>query len=111
MPTGFPMETGEFHIADQEIIAVTASYGLNEHVSFWAGLSIPGFLFSARYILSPVDNFALSVGSFAGLSWMENLQAGALLPYLLASWGEPDNNVRIGGSPVITYGQIEKPTF
>lgn len=103
MPTGFPMETGEFHVADQEIIAVTVSYGLNDHVSFWAGLSVPGFLLSARYILSPAERFAISVGSFAGLSWIEDLQAGAILPYLIASWGEPDNNVTIGGSPVMTF--------
>jgi len=33
IPTGFPMEKGEFHIADQEISAVTMSYGVSEHIS------------------------------------------------------------------------------
>ena len=111
MPTGFPMEPGEFHVADQEIIAVTVSYGLNDQVSFWGGLSIPGFLLSARYILSPADRFAVSIGSFAGLSWMEDLKAGAVLPYCIASWGEPNNNVTIGGSPIMTFDYTRDKPF
>ncbi|MBN1685050.1 MAG: hypothetical protein JW852_00265 [Spirochaetales bacterium] len=111
MPTGFPMETGEFHVADQEIIAVTVSYGLNEHASFWAGLSIPGFLVSARYIFSPSDSFALSVGSFAGLSWMENLKTGVILPYLIGSWGEPNNNITVGASPIVTFDYTRATPF
>ena len=61
MPTGFPMETGEFHVADQEIAAVTMSYGLNEHVSFWSGISIPGFVLNARLIASLVPTVAVSL--------------------------------------------------
>lgn len=103
MPTGFPMETGEFHVADQEIIAVTVSYGLNEHASLWAGVSIPGLVLSARYIMTPTDRFALSVGSFAGLVWTVVPPTGAVLPYVVASWGEPNSNFTLGLSPIITF--------
>ena len=96
MPTGFPMETGEFHVADQEIIAVTVSYGLNEHASFWAGVTIPGFVLSGRFMFAPTDRFAFSVGSFAGLLWMEIPPLGAILPYVVASWGAPNNNFTLG---------------
>ena len=111
MPTGFPMDTGEFHVADQEIIAVTMSYGLNEHASFWAGVSIPGFVFSGRYILSPAERFAISIGSFAGLAWLERPLTGAVLPYLIASWGEPNNNVTAAVSPIMTFGFEESVPF
>ena len=111
MPTGFPMDTGEFHVADQEIIAVTMSYGLNEHASFWAGVSVPGFVFSGRYILSPAERFALSIGSFAGLAWLERPVTGALLPYLIASWGEPNNNFTAAVSPIVTFGFSKNTPF
>ena len=104
IPTGFPMEPGEFHVADQEIAAVTMSYGLNEHVSFWSGISIPGLLLNVRYIASFTQNLAVSFGSFAGFSWVEtdgDSLPGVVIPYTIGSWGDPNNNVTIGGGPLI----------
>jgi hypothetical protein len=106
MPTGFPMEPGEFHVADQEIAAVTMSYGLSEHISFWSGISIPGFLMNARYTASFTPTFAVSFGSFAGLSWIGNedgSHTAGIIPYCIASWGEPNNNITVGGGPLIVY--------
>lgn len=103
MPTGFAMEPGEFHVANQEIAAFTMSYGLNEHFSFWSGISVPGFLLNARYIASPTPNFAVSFGSFIGLSWFDNFSYGGIIPYCIASWGEPNNNITLGAAPFILY--------
>jgi hypothetical protein len=111
MPTGFPMETGEFHVADQEIIAVTVSYGLSEHVSFWSGVSIPGFVFSGRYTVAPTDRFSLSLGSFAGVLWMEVPLSAAILPYAVASWGEPNNNFTLAVSPIMTLDFNRESVF
>ncbi|HAK46490.1 MAG TPA: hypothetical protein DCO79_11310 [Spirochaeta sp.] len=77
MPTGFPMETGEFHIADQEIAAVTMSYGVNQNFSLWGGISIPGAIVSARFITDIGEKSALSVGTFAGMSWIEFMGLGS----------------------------------
>ncbi len=101
IPTGFPMEPGEFHIADQEVAAVTMSYGVNENFSVWGGISIPGALVSARYIWKTGDNAALSVGSFAGLSWIDF--TGLLIPYSVFSIGAPENNFTIGSGAVFTF--------
>lgn len=98
-PTGFAMEPGEVHITDTELLFVTASYGLNDYVSFWGGICPLGALASARGILPIGDSFALSAGAFVGLEWLAILGepvAGLLLPYLLASWGEPENNLTVG---------------
>lgn len=103
MPTGFPMETGEFHIADQEIAAVTMSYGVNQHFSLWGGISIPGALVSARFITDLGEKAALSIGSFAGLSWIEF--TGILIPYAILSTGTPDNNFTIGGGTVLGFDE------
>jgi len=101
MPTGFPMEKGEFHVANQELVIVTMSYGLNEHISFWSGISIPGIMFNARFTASFTPSFAVSFGSFAGFSWITEFAGGALIPYSIASWGEPNNNITLGGGPLI----------
>lgn len=110
MPTGFAMEPGELHVADQEIAAVTVSYGLNEHISFWAGISIPGFLVNARYIANFTPRFSVSFGSFAGLSWTEDLSVGAIIPYSIASLGEPNNNFTFGGGPLILFDREASET-
>ena len=102
MPTGFAMEPGEFHIADQELAVVTASYGLSDHVSFWAGISPLAAVFSGRFIATIAETFAVSVGSFAGLEWVgitSSAFSGMVLPYGLVSYGKSNNNVTIGGGP------------
>ncbi len=101
MPTGFPMETGEFHIADQEIAAVTMSYGVNRNFSLWGGISIPGAIVSARFIMGLGKQAALSLGSFAGLSWIEF--AGLFIPYLVFSAGTPENNFTAGAGGLFTF--------
>lgn len=101
MPTGFPMETGEFHIADQEIAAVTMSYGVNQNFSLWGGISIPGALVSARFITEIGEKAAISLGSFAGLSWIEF--TGLLIPYTIFSAGSPENNFTIGGGAAFSF--------
>ncbi len=101
MPTGFAMETGEFHIADQEIAAVTMSYGVNPHFSLWGGISIPGAIVSGRYIQPLGTKAALSIGSFAGLSWIEF--TGLLIPYTVLSIGAPENNFTVGAGGLITF--------
>lgn len=101
MPTGFPMEPGEFHIADQEIAAVTMSYGINQHFSLWGGISIPGALVSARFITQLGEKAAISIGSFAGLSWIEF--TGLLIPYTIISTGSPENNFTVGGGAAFSF--------
>jgi hypothetical protein len=101
VPTGFAMEPGELHISDTELAFVTASYGLNDHVSLWAGISPLGAIASARGIVKLGDSIAASAGMFAGIEWQGMLGdqvGGLLLPYLLVSWGEPENNLTLGGS-------------
>ena len=105
IPTGFPMETGEFHITDQEIALITASYGLNQHVAFWGGISPLGALLNARFILTLGRSLAVSAGSFAGIEWVgvtDGPVSGLLLPYVLTSWGEPNNNITAGGAFAFT---------
>jgi hypothetical protein len=105
-PTGFAMEPGELHVTDTELIVVTASYGLNDHLSFWAGVSPLGAVASARGILTFGDTFALSAGAFVGLEWLLGLTGqpvtGLLLPFVLASWGEPENNATAGCAWALT---------
>jgi hypothetical protein len=101
IPTGFAMEPGELHITDTELVFVTASYGLNDYVSFWGGISPLGALASARGILSLGRSVAVSAGAFAALEWLSMLGkpvASLILPYLLMSWGEPENNLTLGAS-------------
>jgi len=110
MPTGFAMAPGELHISDTELAFVTASYGLGNHVSLWAGISPLGAIASARGILKLGDSVVASAGMFAGIEWQGMLgdQVGGLfLPYLLGSWGEPDNNITIGGSWAVSTSSSE----
>ena len=101
MPTGFPMEPGEFHIADQEIAAVTMSYGVSENFSLWGGISIPGALVSARYTWPLGDKAAFSAGTFAGISWIEFV--GLMIPYTIFSVGTPEDNFTVGTGAVVTF--------
>ena len=101
IPTGFPMETGEFHVSDQEIAAVTMSYGLSDHVSIWGGISMPGALISARYTFNLSNKQALSVGSFAGASWIDFMVV--FLPYTVYSLGRPEHNFTAAAGAVIGY--------
>ncbi len=105
-PTAFAMEPGELHITDTELLFVTGSYGLSDRVSLWAGLSPLGAVASARGILAVGDSLALSAGAFAGLEWMLEITdqpvTGVILPYVLGSWGEPENNLTIGGAWALT---------
>lgn len=101
IPTGFAMEPGELHISDTELLFVTASYGLDDHVSFWAGISPLGAIASARAILPLNASMSASIGLFTGIEWLSTLgePIGFLfLPYLLVSWGEPENNFTFGAS-------------
>ncbi len=98
MPTGFGMEAGALHVTSQEIVAVTASYGLAERFSLWGGISIPGALASLRYAAPLGDSAALSLGAFAGATWIEPV--GVLLPYAICSLGRPNRNFTLGfGAP------------
>ena len=103
MPTGFPMDRGEFQIADQEIVAVTGSYGINEWLSVWGGVSIPGALFSLRGSLAIGERVGVSVGSFVGASWFDLDLGPLVLPYALASVGENNNNVTVGSGFAMTF--------
>ena len=100
MPTGFGMEPGELHIAVQELVVVTASYGVSSHFSLWGGISIPGALVNARFSFPLGGAAALSVGSFAGLSWFDFL--GIAMPYAIVSFGSPARNLTLGAAmPVV----------
>ncbi|MCK4543545.1 MAG: hypothetical protein KAU17_15045 [Spirochaetales bacterium] len=113
-PTGFPMEPGELHITDQEIIVVTSSYGLNKNVSFWGGISPMGLVISARFVAMFTESLGFSVGSFAGVEWIGEFEesesspivSGLLMPYTLLSWGEPNNNITTGGAVVFRFNRI-----
>ncbi|MBN1837867.1 MAG: hypothetical protein JW820_18565, partial [Spirochaetales bacterium] len=96
-------------VTDTELVVVTASYGLNEYVSFWGGISPVGALASARGILPLGDRLAVSAGAFIGLEWLSILGdpvAGLLLPYVLASWGEPENNLTVGSAWAVTVDGV-----
>ena len=95
MPTGFGMEKGELHVASQEIVAVTASYGVSEHFSLWLGTSIPGALVSLRWSSMLGPRSALSLGTFLGLGWLDTI--GIALPYAIASVGHQNRNLSLGG--------------
>ena len=107
MPTAFAMEPGEFHVTDQELIVVSSSYGLTENITFWGGISFPGALLSARFTSNFGDSLALSAGSFAGTQWIGPTSmgfSGILMPYVLSSWGEPDNNLTLGAGVPFAFG-------
>jgi hypothetical protein len=113
IPTGFGMDKGEFHIADLEIVSVTASYGISESFSVWAGVSIPGVLVNARFSFSLANGFiGASVGSFAGISWMSFAEGGGLvIPYLLASFGTENQNLTVGAGTVFSFGAADPSGF
>ena len=114
IPTAFAMEPGEFHVTNQEGIVVTSSYGLSENVILWGGFSIPAALLSARFSYPFEDSFAFSVGSFAGINWFGPSSSGLtglLIPYTFFSWGEPDNNLTVGGGVPFAFSSssIDNP--
>lgn len=103
MPTGFPLERGEFHVASQEIIAVTGSYGINDWLSVWAGVSLPGALFSLRASFMPTPSMGVSAGSFVGASWFDLSLGPLVLPYALVSVGDSGNNFTVGSGFAMTF--------
>jgi hypothetical protein len=118
IPTGFGMETNEFHIADLEIVGVTASYGVSEHFSAWAGVSIPGLVLNARFSFSLADErIGVSVGSFAGITWMNwgpegsPPSPGVFIPYLITSFGSENRNLTIGAGGVVTFANPAPSAF
>ena len=94
MPTGFGMEQGEFHVAAQEIVVITTSYGISPNFSVWGGISIPGALVNLRWSTALGEGSALSLGSFLGMSWIELM--GIALPYAIVSFGHPNSNLTLG---------------
>jgi len=107
MPTAFAIAPSEFHVADQEIAVVTASYGLTENITLWGGISVPGALVSARFTSTLGDSFAYSAGSFAGVNWIGTAStglSGLLIPYTLSSWGEPNSNLTLGAGMPVSFG-------
>ncbi|MBT3275045.1 MAG: hypothetical protein HN368_17960, partial [Spirochaetales bacterium] len=101
MPTAFGMDAGEFHIAVQEIVAVSASYGVSSNFSIWGGISIPGAVLNARYSMELGEFGALSLGTFAGFEWL--FDGGAVfLPYAILSIGSEVENITIGMAAAAT---------
>ena len=105
MPTGFPLEEGEFHVASQEIVAVTGSYGINSWLSVWGGISIPGALFSLRASAMVGDQIGVSGGSFVGASWFDFPSPPLVLPYALVSYGDPGDNLTVGSGFAMTFSE------
>jgi hypothetical protein len=117
IPTGFGMEENEFHIADLEIVGVTASYGVSRHFSAWAGVSIPGLVVNARFSFSFANDFVgASVGSFAAMSWMPMNDSGTygqglFIPYLIASFGSENQNLTVGAGGAVTFNNPAPSDF
>jgi len=105
MPTGFPLERGEFHVASQEIIAVTGSYGINDWLSVWGGVSIPGALFSLRASAHLGESVGASFGTFVGASWLDLSLGPLVLPYALVSYGTDANNATLGAGLAMTFSE------
>ncbi len=100
MPLGFGMDRGEFHIADQELIIVSSSYGISEHFSLWGAISIPGVLLNARFSFEPRKKTGISLGSFVGTLFIP--PSFIAMPYGIISFGSLNNNFTIGlGAPFI----------
>ncbi len=108
MPTGFPLPKGDFQVTDQEIALVTSSYGVTDWFSIWGGVSIPGAVVNARFSVPIGDSIGLSAGSLLGFSWMIGDKSGAALPYVIASFGKPNQNFTVGVS-VPVYVSSLKP--
>ncbi len=99
MPLGFGMDPGELHVADQEVVVVSVSYGVSRSFSLWGALSIPGLLLNARFSMQPTERFGLSLGSFAGITFTDTSLVA--LPYAIGSVGTLHENVTVGlGVPV-----------
>jgi len=102
MPVGFGMEPGALHIADQEIVMVSMSYGVSRAFSLWGAVSIPGLLLNARFSFEPREKIGLSLGSFAGLVFFQPVFIA--LPYGIASFGSLNRNFTIGLGGALVYG-------
>ena len=109
MPTAYGMDPGEFHVAAQEIIVITASYGINTQRSAWAAVSFPGALANLRWSSHAEGRFALSVGALAAAIWTD--PAGLAMPYAIASFGHENRNLTIGaGAPFAWWsGETIRP--
>jgi hypothetical protein len=101
MPVGFGMEPGELHIANQEILAVSVSYGVSESFSLWGAVSIPGLMLNTRFSLEPHPKVGLSLGSFAGVVFIE--PALVALPYGIVSFGTRNQNFTLGAGALVYY--------
>jgi preprotein translocase subunit YajC len=111
IPTGFGMEEKEFHIADIEILGITSSYGLSRNFSVWAGVSIPGAVFNARFSFTLADDFiGASVGSFVGLNWLGPLYS-LFIPYLITSFGSENRNITVGAGGVFLLTTSPSSSF
>lgn len=109
MPTGFPIERGEFHVTNQEIAVVTSTYGVTDHFSVWGGISIPGLVLSGRFSFMPAETVGLSAGAFIGAEWSEfNTVA---LPYGLVSFGSPNRNITVGGGGIFSITGDDRDFF
>ena len=101
MPVGFGMEPGELHVADQEILLISVSYGVSEAFSLWGAVSIPGLMLNTRFSFSPHPKVGLSLGSFAGFVFLE--PAVAALPYAIVSFGTRNQNFTLGAGGLVYY--------
>ena len=101
MPVGFGMEPGELHIANQEVLAVSVSYGVSEMFSLWGAVSIPGLMLNARFSFAPHPKVGLSLGSFAGVVFIE--PALLALPYGIVSFGTRNQNFTLGAGALVYY--------
>jgi hypothetical protein len=94
MPTAFAMESGEFHVAAQEIIVITASYGISSNWSTWGGASFPGGVLNLRWSTTLAEKSAISLGTLGGYLWLG--ESGLVLPYAIASFGHENRNLTVG---------------
>lgn len=110
MPTAFPMEKGEFHIASHQLAFFNAAYGVSSAVSVWAGVTVLGGLLNGRVSLRPAERLGFSAGIFAGGTWFSPFTA-LLLPYGVMSVGAENRNMSVGlGWPLGYFRQtVETP--
>ncbi len=103
LPTAFPMGAGDFHVAAQEIIVITSSYGLSDRMSLWGAVSPFAGMISGRFSQPVGSQFAVSAGGLFIFDWTGDFfddLSPAIMPYALASGGSEDNNIT-GGTGVI----------
>lgn len=108
-PTAFPMRRGEFHVADQQLALVTASYGVTDTLSAWVGTSVPGAVMSLRASAVVLPGLGLSGGAFVGTTWFDP-SVWLAIPYLVTSIGEPDNNVTLAFGYPTVIATAERPS-